>query len=134
MIRLHDIIHYGEYYPEYGRTLPDWWYSTFEEKVISYDDLIEERGYSIESLKEQNQYIPLFQVNMFETAKEFWESCVGKRKKAYQSPVDPGLYDIQFRIFIEENHLEERWHQFLEKRLIDEAKKWCRYNSIPFIQ
>ena len=111
-----------------------WWYSTFEEKVISYDDLIEERGYSIESLKEQNQYIPLFQVNMFETAKEFWESCVGKRKKAYQSPVDPGLYDIQFRIFIEENHLEERWHHFLEKRLIDEAKKWCRYNGIPFIQ
>lgn len=134
MIRLHEIIHYGEYYPEYGRVVPDWWYSVCEETVISLDDLIENRGYSMESLKEQDQYIPLFQVNMFEAEKSFLENYIGKRQKPFQMPEDPESYDTQFRILIEKKHLEERWHQYLENQLVVEAENWCRYNSIPFVQ
>ena len=132
MINLYDIIHYGKYYPENERRIPYWWFSTIEKKPVSCDDLLGFYGFSVESLAEQDTYIPFFQVNVIDVEKEFITKYLGKKSNRFHKANEMEDYDRNFKIFIENNHLEERWSRFLEERLCIAAKKWCKDYHIAY--
>lgn len=138
MLQLHEIAHYGRWFPYDGRILPYWWYDTFSDQVINIDDMSLNMnfsnvceidvGYCICEGK-----IPFFRVNIPELelkyANEFMRDKVPDMMRVNMEKMD---YD--FRKYIDENNLIAHWYKYELGVLLVEARKWCYDNNVPYIE
>ena len=136
MMKMHEIAHYGRWFPFENRIFPYWWYDKISEKVINIDELCSYMKYNgvneidVEDCLYAGK-IPFFRVNIpeleFKYAKVFMPEQVRKMVKLNMEE-----RDVFFRKCVEEKNLTAHWYRYELNALTVEARKWCHDNGIPY--
>lgn len=136
MMKMHEIAHYGRWFPFENRIFPYWWYDKISEKVINIDELCSYMKYNgVNEIDVDDCLyagkIPFFRVNIpeleFKYAKVFMSEQVRKMVKLNMEEMD-----VFFRKCIEEKNLTAHWYRYELNVLTAEARKWCHDNGIPY--
>lgn len=135
MMQMHEIAHYGRWFPFEGRILPYWWYDKYSERVISIDELCLYMKYSrvSEINVEDCLYagkVPFFRVNIPELELKYAKVFMPEKVKIMMQ-LNMEEMDVFFRKCIEERNSTAHWYRYELDVLTVEARKWCHDNSIP---
>lgn len=136
MMQMHEIAHYGRWYPFDGRILPYWWYDKFSEQAINIDELCLYMKYSnVNEIDVEDCLcagkVPFFRVNIPELELKYAKVFMPEEVKIMMQ-LNMKEMDVYFCKCIEERNSIAHWYRYELDVLTVEARKWCRDNSIPY--
>ncbi|MBQ2694678.1 MAG: hypothetical protein IJF57_03910 [Clostridia bacterium] len=113
------------------------WFEKSSFQFFTTDKLIENFGYkNYNEIESCGHFIPVFKTDVVALKKEF---VTNLRSKEVENEIQAIIerknrgYDVAFRIWGEEHPtLWGEYHEFERDRLLRDAEKWCKYNSIPY--
>ncbi len=139
VIKIHNIAHYGRWFPYEKRTYPLWWFDSRFGKMIGADELCCLYGCSdpceLDAAEcEYGGYISCFRVDIPELEIEYAGKYLSQAEQKSLLSLDRRSMDRLFRRIIEENGLTRHWYDYELAALSAAAEAWCVSNHIPYLK